>query len=525
MKAPQTSRQFSILAWGIFVLCIAATILCGAIVRRSENESAQFAFTSKVDVVLQTIANRMIDYESVLNGVKGLYLASKSVERDEFASYLSSLQLSRRLPGIQAIGYSEFVGSKENLKAFEESVRAEGFSNFVVTPENDRNEYHSIRFIEPFDERNRRAFGFDMHTESTRAAAMDRARDTGVAILSGKVTLKQENNSQPQAGTLLYLPIYRKGEPVDTPEQRRAAFQGFAYAAFRMEDLFTAILSTVDTSYIDLEIYSVTGKNGEEDLLYTNEDPEEKESYLPEIAGTHTLRIGGQSWSVRYHTSKEFDRSHSHLSSIIAWASGTVVSILVFTIAMLLSLAKETAEGRAQKIAQEMAKNEDTWKLAMEASGDAVWEWNLLSNQWRNSERGARMLGYNPGELKDDELAWPKVVHPDDFAKITTERERHIQNQNEIFFCEVRMRCKEGNYKWVSLRGRVVVRSANDRPVRMIGTTTDITERKAYEENLQEKNAELERMNELMVGRELKMRDMKDELKKLRGSTDDSASS
>ena len=65
---------------------------------------------------------------------------------------------------------------------------------------------------------------------------MSRARDTGSAALSGKVTLVQETDKDVQAGFLMYLPVYRNGAPQESPEQRREALTGYVYSPFRMND-------------------------------------------------------------------------------------------------------------------------------------------------------------------------------------------------------------------------------------------------------------------------------------------------
>jgi CHASE1-domain containing sensor protein len=80
-----------------------------------------------------------------------------------------------------------------------------------------------------------------MFSEATHHTAMERARDTGVTAMSGKVMLVQEIDTHTQAGFLMYLPVYRHDQPTSTPQQRQAALVGYLYASFRVNDLMQGV--------------------------------------------------------------------------------------------------------------------------------------------------------------------------------------------------------------------------------------------------------------------------------------------
>lgn len=96
-------------------------------------------------------------------------------------------------------------------------------------------------YLEPFTGDNLRAFGYDMFSEPVRQEAMQRAGDSGRAALSGMVTLIQESPGEGQPGFLIYNPIYRKGMPLATVDERRAALLGFAYSPFRAQALLARV--------------------------------------------------------------------------------------------------------------------------------------------------------------------------------------------------------------------------------------------------------------------------------------------
>ena len=121
--------------------------------------------------------------------------------------------------------------------------------------------------------------------------------------------------------------------------------------------------------------------------------------------------------------------------------------------------------------------SEQRWKLALESSGDGVWDWNLRSGARYSSPRLREMLGYSP-EDPIDETQVDDLTHPDDLAQLQADRQAHLESRNATFVNEHRVRCRDGSWKWVLSRGLVIERDPLGQPLRMIGTFTDITARR-----------------------------------------------
>jgi CHASE1-domain containing sensor protein len=113
------------------------------------------------------------------------------------------------------------VGS-EKRDDFESRVREEGFPDYALVPGGERYEYFPIVYIEPFEGPNQRLFGYDTFAKRTQRATMERARDTGLPAVSGRVALAAEDGKDQTAGFLIYLPVYRNGQPQETAPERPA---------------------------------------------------------------------------------------------------------------------------------------------------------------------------------------------------------------------------------------------------------------------------------------------------------------
>lgn len=125
-----------------------------------------------------------------------------------------------------------------------------------------------------------------------------------------------------------------------------------------------------------------------------------------------------------------------------------------------------------------LRESEERWRFAIEGSGDAVWDWDLVSGVLQFSDRWLEILGYNASEIGFSLDEWLRFAHPEDSERVMTKAIAHIDGKADNFTDEYRMKCKDGSWKWILGRGLVVKRDANGAALRMIGTNTDINLRK-----------------------------------------------
>jgi len=123
---------------------------------------------------------------------------------------------------------------------------------------------------------------------------------------------------------------------------------------------------------------------------------------------------------------------------------------------------------------------EQRFKFAIEGSNDGVWDWNIANNEVYFSERWKKMLGYEENEIKNEFTAWESRLHPEDKERVLDEVNSAFKNRNYSYAVEHRLLCKNGTYKWILARGKVILWE-NDQPIRMAGTHSDISLRKEME--------------------------------------------
>ncbi|MFP4541531.1 MAG: PAS domain-containing protein [Opitutales bacterium] len=149
-----------------------------------------------------------------------------------------------------------------------------------------------------------------------------------------------------------------------------------------------------------------------------------------------------------------------------------------------LCIARDISVRRAALDA--LDESEQRWRFALESTGDGIWDWDGTTGKVFYSENWKRMLGYAGDEIGDSLEEWRSRLHPDDRAACEQALEEHFAGRTETYENEHRMRCKDGSWKWLLDRGRVVQKAADGRPLRVIGTHTDLTQRRSVEARLRE---------------------------------------
>ena len=384
--------------WLILAITLAVTAVVAYVNYQTVKAEISSNFSQRAEQVRGMVHFRMQTYINALNQAKGFFVANDvAVSRAAFRKYVDSIELFARYPGIQGLGYTERIPAAA-LTRHEAEVRRGGFPAYRLWPNTKRAEYFAIVLLEPFDWRNRRAFGYDMFTEPTRRAAMMHARDTGKPAASGRVTLVQETDADRQAGFLIYVPLYRPDAPTDTVEARRQALVGFVYAPFRVKDLFRAAFAggrEEDLSYLRVRIYDSTVDAN--DMLYEYTDPGSERGLLhgPLFTQRLPLDIAGRTWSVEVQLLPTLSLVSTFLVPLLILGFGTALSFMLFRI-----LRDVHTQRRMQ---QQLAKTRNLESIGLLAGGIAHDFNNILTAILGNISL-ARMQA-QAGHKVDDVLA------------------------------------------------------------------------------------------------------------------------
>jgi diguanylate cyclase (GGDEF)-like protein/PAS domain S-box-containing protein len=383
-------------AWIVMGLSVVATGVAWWVATDSVTGRARARFDETVQQARSAIINRMQDYEQILIGGRGLFAASRSVDRATWRAFVESLEVADRFPGIQGVGFASYLHHRDKPR-YETSVRHEGFADFRINPEGERNEYAVTTYIEPFVDMNFLALGADMYAEPVRREAMERARDTGLPAMSGRVRLDERSTLDSPAGFFLYVPVYRNGMPRATVEERRAALVGFSYGTFRIDDLMNGVLGTTARE-IRFEIFDGTS-TARNSILYGDEFDRDMLPYRPTFEKTITDEIGGRMWTFVFSTWPSFDAAVTHHEPVIVLAGGLVVSLLLFGITWSLTTTRERALALAERMTDTLRKTQAQFRAVTDHANDAIVSTDAqgIIMMWNRS--AGHIFGYGKAEI------------------------------------------------------------------------------------------------------------------------------
>ncbi|MDU9415085.1 response regulator [Pseudomonas sp. zfem005] len=258
----------------------------------------QRRFGLESEEIAERLATRMRAYEMVLRGMSGLLVGSSDVLPDEWAKAADQLHLQDRYPGIQALAWGRYL-KRDQLNDFVGTTQADGRRDFRVFPPGPRDEYVVVDYTSPLDWRNRRTLGFDMLSEPVRAQAIEQARESGEARLTGPLRLKQETDQDLQSGVLLYMPVYRSNAPATTADERREAFIGAVAGAFRLHDLMSGILGN------RVRLYRVGVSDLEAGAVLLDDAIDN--GLPPRFEEQRQIKLFGRTWALKVSSTAEYE--------------------------------------------------------------------------------------------------------------------------------------------------------------------------------------------------------------------------
>ena len=141
----------------------------------------------------------------------------------------------------------------------------------------------------------------------------------------------------------------------------------------------------------------------------------------------------------------------------------------------------EQLEQMVQERTEDLKKTEERFRIAAESVSDLIWEWDILKGELAWFGKIDEMLGYQPGEFPRTIEAWEKIIHPDDHDRVMEALERHLEFR-ERYFEEYRVLRRDGTVLWTDCG--TALWDDEGKPYKMVGSVTDITERKKAEDNL-----------------------------------------
>ena len=331
----------------VLLLGLGLSAAVGLWQRHAIEAEAEAEFLRNVERTAGEVERRFKQPVYGLKGLRGAYASSQALHqqlgRVEFRANVASRELATEFPGVRGFGFIEHVYRSE-LERFVAAERADGAPDFAIRElvEKDHADLFVIKLIEPAAN-NAGARGLDVGSEALRRAGAELASRSGLPTISGAITLVQDKARTP--GVLLFVPVYRRGVPLDNAEQRDAALLGLLYAPIVLRELL-GDMPDVKSGRIDFELYDARPGEALGTPMFDADDhvsalaPGLTDSHGRRFSHQRTLSIDNRELTLRMNSTPQFDASLDRSTPWLLFGAGALAS------ALLASMLRQQARGR-----------------------------------------------------------------------------------------------------------------------------------------------------------------------------------
>ena len=330
-----------------------------------ENDAEQ-RFSNMTMAARATIVARIKSYADLLRGSASLFATSTDLTRDQFHNYVEGLELEKNFPGIQTINYARYIDHAERA-AFEATMNAEagrmaaGYPQFKITPPGARPYYTVLTYIEPISSWARR-YGWDISALG-KNEAMEVSRDTGELCASGAPIAPMSGDNR--VGLAMRLPVYRRNMPLDSVDQRRAAYRGSVGIGFSVNYLMAGVIDQFPVSDVSLRLTDVSevdpkmreGRNWS--LLFDSNSSAAKISAATHSSNTVDIDFGKRRWQARFSVPSK--NLYSDFNRALPWVTmllGSVSTFLLFSLFHAISASRRNAVSLATSMTFELRSSQ-----------------------------------------------------------------------------------------------------------------------------------------------------------------------
>ncbi|MCB2426999.1 sensor domain-containing diguanylate cyclase [Methylophaga pinxianii] len=449
-----------------FMFGLIVTFFIAGKIAEMEHVRLEAAYTLAFNETVDAVIGKINAYEEMLRATQGLFYVAPDLSRNDFANFYQSLRLEENYPGIQGLGYVVAL-TPEQKQSHIDAVRQSGLLTYDVHPEGERKYYSSNLYIEPLTEKNMRALGFDMYSDTNRREAMDRAVSSGQATLTEKVLLKQDGSTDSINGMVMYLPVLIDPSETELAISQRKINTGWVYAVFRLDDVLKDVLA-IHKNVGLLDIYDDNADKSES-LLFTQTGEASDVSFSLQ----KSYEVGGRTWSFVGQPDKQFVNNMSRNNPLFTWLIGTVISLLFALVIAAIAKSRANAIRIASQMTKSYRQNARRLALATEAAEIAIWEWDIETNIIMLDSMASMVFGVKPGTERLEYSEFEKLIHEADLLAFRVAVEQAMQQHKAI---EIRFRIYHGSeIKMLHTSAELYFNEAGQ-ILSLVGVSYDITE-------------------------------------------------
>ena len=494
----------------VLAVCLGATYAfwrqVGADAGRRRGDAVEY----QASQIIGHIEARLRRHEQLLRGAAGLAAASDALTREEFHAYVETALAGEHFPELRGIGIAIPVDAARRASVVSQ-VRAEGLPGYRIQPDEPRPAYAPILYLERSTEDAGLEPGYDLYADPVRHEAMDRAREGASLAMSAMVRVQRTPGGEGRPGIDFFMPFFH-GPVVEGMRGSAMPVSGWIFSEVSLHDMMSGLLEEAlgdEAASVDMRVYDGAAIS-ERSRLYgvAGDDSAPGASADGALPVLRKLSFGGHHWAVELRALPGSDAQRGDERLLFISLAGAAGSLLLASLAWLLATGRARAHREAARMNQELIDSESRLRelnedlerrvvqrtrdlesiaerltISVETSNTGIWDWNLLTQAVHYSPEWTRQIGFEPQEIDATIDAWESRIHPADRERVLKALREHLGKPGTPCEMEFRMRHRDGTYRTMLCRSQTHA-DGSGRPVRVVGSQLDITDRKRVEDSL-----------------------------------------
>ncbi len=381
-------------------LIISSVLVIGIFVLANNNEQKKLdaSFKQQADLIANSVESSLMSVGYSLATLRGLFIASDQVTRDEFSAYVKHV-----IPGIKGVAgfaWNQYLRHPERVE-FEKEMQAQGQDNFYVKEKipaggyqvaANRDDYIVIGFIEPGRE-NHMLLGINVAIDPFRFPVLERARDTGSLSMTRPVALLQNVNYT--RGVIVYYPVYARVHNFATAVERQQTLKGFATAIVRLDELIPSAIETFSNHNVELHIADVTDM-ADPTIFFSNISTPAS-AHARALSVVKEFSFGGRRLSVNVIPTENFLLEHRSLQSWFVLVGGLLFCGLLGGFLLMIT-------GRTQHIRDLVEQRTKELAAILEQAVESILVVDEHGKIIKANPAAMQLFGYQFGNLQGVEF-------------------------------------------------------------------------------------------------------------------------
>ena len=446
---------YELLPWAFLLVALPVSYFVWDSERTFEFNTKGHVFQSQLNETSARVASQIAKYQQALYSMRSLFDSSEFVSEHEFKLFVDDLLNSNVAFGLRQVGFIQYVNAKQKSAYAPVTYLASTKAHAHFKSAANAFDYPSLK------------------------RAMELSAQYNKAVMTESVGFYQFAD----VDYTFVLPIYsrldiHRDKTIDVDKQD---VYGWVFVDLDIRAILSAVLTGAEETQIRYAL-SQNSSLSSTTLLYENMSLPDQDSAFNE---RKLIELSGQNWSLSAQSLPAFESS---LNAISSRANKVGLVALLITIAvtsiLYLLVARLRTFDALKRANRKLKLSDERWRFAMEGSGDGIWDWNIEEDDVDYSKRWLEIFGYQAEDVQGTLVEWESILHPDDRPLVVTALNDYLYGESGHYSLEYRLRCKDGSWKWILSRGMVVARSEKGKPLRMVGTHTDISQLKESEEQI-----------------------------------------